>query len=96
MGSAKREKIGLTSDCICLLIVGSVEIEEVRFAPGCAFPHPTLCARTNCWTLENPMASLSTCHPGIIALDGNFVKSDYKHQLRITLQCFSRKTLLTT
>ena len=29
----------------------------------------------NCWTLDKPMASLSTCHLELVVWDGNLVKS---------------------
>ena len=29
----------------------------------------------NCWTLDKPMASLSTCHLELVVRDGNLVKS---------------------
>ena len=28
----------------------------------------------NCWTLDKPVASLSTCHPELVVWDGNLVK----------------------
>ena len=31
---------------------------------------------TFCWTLDKSLASLSTCHLELVALDGNPVKSD--------------------
>ena len=31
--------------------------------------------RENCWTLDKPMASLSTCHLELVVWDGNLVKS---------------------
>ena len=61
----------LPNDCVNASSVNMFKNRIDRYLMGGGATH----ILENCWTLDKPMASLSTCHLELVVWDGNLVKS---------------------